>query len=687
VELATRVVVREKLLVSTDGKSFFEPCIFADQTFFKIFSFGAVQEKAAGTGLVISQRIAAKYFPSGDPLGQVMKINQSIELPVMAVIENVPFHSTLQFDIAIPYRKYAKTDEYNTEWGAWTGGATYVKLKSADCAPALQEKIHSSITKKHIWERWGDNVSLFLHRAEDWHLKSKFENGIPVGGRIDYVIAFLIVALLVLLMACINFGNIITARFTKRAKELGVRQTMGATPFVLSTQFVIEIFLFVIISSGLATIVCYISLPYFNQYIDTQLTFSLGRLSYWLASAALVVACTLTARSFSGVQFFSWRSRVSNTRTHRKSFSRVLVTFQFAVSLALVLGAIVLQQQLKFMRSNHPGCKHDQVIYFQASPAIAQHFDVIKQELLQHPNIQSVSRASGSPLNILNNVELGDDSWRGKTKEDKVVFQWLYCDEAFLEAFGFRWLQGRNFNITTDSANVILSHEAVKQMRLSKPLGEVVKIDRQGEVIGVISDFHSAPLSKHIQPVIISLRPENCNIVFLHFNGQQTHEVVDHIRRSFKKVEQEFPFEYAFLDDDFNKTYRSELMIQKIANIYISLALLIAAVGTFGLAAYLAESRMKEMSIRMVCGASPAHIVTLFVLRFAPMLAVSVFVALPVAGLLCYDLLNNYAYHISLTLPMFLIAAAVLACLCLFSLSVPLMLLLRQSAVDTLRRE
>ncbi len=680
VEQSARSVPQDKLLVNFKDQSFYEQGLYADASFFNIFTFplkegNAFDQLPDANAVVISDKLAKKYFGNESAIGKMIKINNRYDVRVTAVVKDLPSQSSIQFQLLLPYSIYSKTDPYNEEWGAWTGGDTYVKLRAGTDKTLLEQKISKQITHPKIWPRWGNNVELVLLPLTDWHLFGNFENGKQSGGRIEYVKAFGLIAIFILLIACVNFMNLATARSVSRSKEIGVRKVIGAARQSLAGQFLGESVLISFISLLVALGIVHLLLPSFNSLTDKNVIIDYTNPIVLFGFTGIALLTGLIAGSYPA--FFLSSLRVIQILKDKLSGAsgagvrKTLVVFQFSLSVILIICAIVVYRQIEYMRDKNLGFDKENVFYVKASESLSKNYEAFRQELMSQPGIRSVSRAADEPMNIQTGLEMSDDGWRGKTKEDNVRFQWQFCDKDFLSAFRFGLVDGRMFSdeSAADSTNYIINEEAARRMRLDHPVGEILKVDRKGTIIGVVKDFHSKGLDQPIQPVIISMRPRRANQLFIHYEKNQLTEVMSQVTATYKKLEPDFPMEYTFLDDSFDQQYKNEILIGKLSTYFMVVALFISCLGLFGLASFTAERRVKEIGIRKVMGATVSQLIALLCRDFMRLIFIALLIGFPLAWWAGTLFLERYSFRTDFSVYIFVMTGAALLVIALLTVS------------------
>jgi hypothetical protein len=494
-----------KQLFHANGKSSYENGMFADASLVDVFTLTIIDGDrtnplADKSSIIISRKIAHKYFTDKSAVGQILKLNNKLDLTVTAVFEELPDNSSLKFDFVLPYELYATQDIYNNEWGAWTGGFTYVKVFESSDIADIEKQITEKFTKPHIWVRWDTNVDLFLYPMKDWHLYGNFTNGVQDGGRIDYVIIFGAVGIFILLMACINFMNLTIARATRRAKEVGVRKVIGALKASLFAQFMFESLIVVAISTLLSLGILTLTLPALSQLTGKQLNLPFNEPAFYFALSGLTLVATCLAGCYPAMLPATLRTLdVLRGKIHGMKaivLRKALVAFQFSLSVALIVCAFMAKRQIEFFTEKSLGINRHSIIYFNSTEALAAKRDAFKTEAMKNPIITVGSEANANPMDVQQGMVLADNAWPGKQKEDNIVFGLFQCDPDFIPALGFTIIDGRNFSNlnTADSANYIINEEAARQMKLEDPVGQSLAAPHKGTIIGVVKDFHSLKL-------------------------------------------------------------------------------------------------------------------------------------------------------------------------------------------------
>jgi putative ABC transport system permease protein len=666
VEYACRTTWGDRLLFTFQDKAIFEEGLYADSTLFKMFTFpilsGDVNNPLPDVNSVaISKKLAAKFFDNDDVLGKVFKVGNT-EMNVTAVFQDLPENSSIKFDFVIPFQVYAKENSWLEHWGN-NGIQTFIKLKSQTNYKEVNKKIIGFVKEKNE----GSVVDIFLHPMNEWRLYSNFEKGKQAGGRITYVRAFSIVAFFILLIACINFMNLATARSANRTKEVGVRKSVGAQRRSLIVQFMGESVMQSFLSLGIALVVVYLLMPFFNDITGKKLVFALSDhvLVLWLVGITLFTG--LLAGSYPALFLSSFKPALvlkGNVHTGLRgaSLRQVLVVIQFALSVILIVSAIVVYNQIEYIRNKNLGFDKEHILYFTRYGGIQKSFDAFRNQALQTPIITHVAQGNQLPYNVGSST--GDVDYDGRTDDDKILFQIIQVDYDYLEALGFTFVDGRNFSreAGTDTVNFIVNEEAARRMRMESPVGSRLEFWGRtgGQVIGVVKDFHSVSLRAQLEPVIFVLAPENSWRVFVRYAPGKAEDAIKHLEAIHKQIEPTVPFEHNFLDKNFERQYRSEMTTGKLSIVFTIIAILISCLGLFGLASFMTERRAKEIGVRKVLGASVPTLIMMLCKDFTRLVMVAIVIGCPIAWYVMDKFLAQYAFHTQFGMQVFAITAAVM---------------------------
>jgi len=654
VEYAAKVSWEQEELLTVGDKANKEKGHYASPDFFRIFSFPLVQGNphtaiASPTSIVISQNLARKYFGTGAAaMGKTIRVNNKDNFLVTGIVRNVPENSSMKFDYVLPEEYYEKDNKWLKEWGS-NGIQTFALLRQNTSAERVNAKIKRMV---HQHDSTTANIDLFLHPYRDRYLYSNFENGQPDGGRIEYVRMFTIVAVFILLIACINFMNLATARSAKRAKEVGVRKVVGAGQKLLVGQFVGEAVLIALMGMGTALVIVLALLPTFNTLTDKKVSLSVEDPALLLTLLGLTLFTGLLSGSYPALFLSSLQPvRVLKGTLKFSSgavlFRKGLVVFQFTLSILLIVGTVVVFRQVQYIKNKNLGLDRENLVYLPLEGDLKKSFDAFRQELLQKPGIKTVSRSSGSPMSVGSSTT--GVKWKGKDPNEKILFSQMAVGYDFLETMGIRMKEGRTFSrrFTTDTANYIVNEEAARRIGLKNLVGEELTFwGKTGKIVGIMKNFHSQSLHVPIDPVVLRLRPDDTYLVLVRTEAGRTTEALASMEAAARKYNPAYPFQYEFADQQFEEQYKSETVIGQLANYFAFLAIFISCLGLFALAAFTAEQRTKEIGIRKVLGASVTHLVGLLSKDFLKLVGIAFLLATPLAWYATEQWLQNFEYKI-----------------------------------------
>ncbi|WP_347159749.1 ABC transporter permease [Pontibacter chitinilyticus] len=621
---------------------------YADPEFFEIFTFPLLygdpkQALQQPNSVVISETIAREFFDSpADAMGKVFKINNDKSYKVTGVAKDVPKNSTQQFDYVMPVQDWINSpgSEWLKEWGS-NALRTFVQLQPGTDLEAFNAKI-KGVHKSHVKE---SNTELFVQPMKDMYLYSDFNGG---GGQIDTVRLFVIVAVFILVIACINFMNLATARSAKRAKEVGVRKAIGASKPALVRQFMVESVLVAFLALFIAVNLVGILLPHFNDLTGKFIELNLADPKLLLLLLGVAILTGVLSGSYPAFFLSSFNPAVvlkGTVKLNRKVtvFRKGLVVFQFILSGLLIISTLVVYLQLHYIRTKNIGLHRENLVYVPIEGEMNNRYDVIKRELQNTPGVLAVTSANQNPLMVGNST--GDIGWKGKDPNADILFSVMTVDYDFLKTMGISLKEGRDFSkdYGTDTAAFIVNEEAVRLMQLQDPVGEWLRWGNEGHIIGVVKNFSSTSIHYPVQPLIMRLQPKDENTLFVRVAPGQTTETLASLEGLLKRQNPAFPFEYHFMDDDYERMYKSEAIIGELTKYFAGIAIFISCMGLFGLALFTAEQRTKEIGIRKVLGASVASIVLMLSKDFLKLVLIANAIALPLGWYFMSSWLNDYA--------------------------------------------
>lgn len=654
--------------------------MFAGADFFNMFSYPLLQgsdESAlnAPNSIVISRKMADYFFGGAEQaMGQAIRFENKEDLKVTAVFENVPANSSQQFDFLRSWIDFKKQNEWINNWGN-TSPATFIQLRKGADIASVKVKVKDFIYR-YLERNDGTTIELDLQPYTQKYLFSNFKNGYVAGGRIEYVRLFTIVAIFVLLIACINFMNLATARSVKRAKEVGLRKVVGAVRSSLIGQFIGEAMFLTFLSLVLAVITASLFLPIFNQLTGKELSLPFSEPVFWVSAMALLIITGFIAGSYPAL-FLSSLNPVKVFKGSMKFgsgavfFRKGLVVFQFSLSIILIISMIVISQQINYIQSKNLGYDRDNLIYIPIEGDLVKEYSLFKEEGTKMTGIESISKMRNSPTVIEHHT--GSIEWAGKDKNQFISFADAVVGYDFVKTAKLQLKEGRDFSkeFGTDSASYMLNETAAKKIGFKEAMGQTVTWgNRPGKIIGVLKDFHFSSMHSAIDPLIIRL-DENWGwgTILIRINGSKTKEAIAGLERICKEVNPKFPFTYRFSDIEFENLYRSEQLVSKLSDYFAALAIFISCLGLLGLAAFTASQKNKEIGIRKVLGASVGSITAMLSKDFVKLVLIAILIGAPVAWWAMSKWLENFAYRIAVSWWMIVVAGLAAVLIALITIS------------------
>jgi len=702
IEAATRIrePFTDKAILQFQDKIFYQYGIFADREFLKIFSFPLLkgdleQALEVPRSIVLTKHVAEKMFGSDDPLGRVVSYKEKrrqYDMTVTGVMADVPDNSHLLFDYIISHATIVaeKKDSYMiANWNIWNF-ATYVQLTTDDARTRVEEKFPAFLTRQGQEE---GSDAFFLQSIEDIHLRSQIRGERATNNQIRTVYLFLSIALIILLIACINYMNLVTARSMTRAKEIGIRKVAGANRRQLIKQFIGETLLVTVFALGLSLLLVRFVLPYFNLLVGTELrmgSLTQSSLLILIAGTVLLVGTasgTYPALVLSALKPVNVLKDFSASGKKGAGLRNVLVVFQFGASIVLIACTLVVFNQLNYVRNQKLGFDREHVVVIPVrEQETRDKAQAIRTELLQHPEVLGVSISPGLPTNIRSRLG-GAKFTRDTGEEIKTSVRFDYVDYDFLDVFKIDLVAGRNFSpeFGEEDKAILINETLWKKLGWEDPVGKEVDVMGYTRVIGVVKDFHFASFHNEIEPMVLAFESGG-NIAARIQPGDVMGRVVL-IRGIFEGHSKGQPFDFFFLDDSFNELYQKEQRTGEIFSYFSLLAIFIACLGLLGLASFTVERRTKEIGIRKILGAPVLKIVGLLTKDFVMMVILANVIAWPIAYLAMRQWLDNFAYRIDLTIGTFLLAAGAALLIAFITISTQTLKAALSDPVDTLRYE
>ncbi|RYU92437.1 ABC transporter permease [Mucilaginibacter terrigena] len=678
---------------------------FTDPSYFTVFDFNLIRGDEQNpfpdnNSLVITESTAKRYFGNEDPIGKVVMMGQNEQCKVTGVIRDYPENSSFQYHVLLPisrfndlaYIKNKKTYDNKTivssmdaDWSNF-GFQTYLLLKNSDVNTVALEKKLQAIHERNKPE---DAPVPYLTQPL---LKMHLYKADGTDGGMSTVSTFAIVALMILVIACINYVNLSTARSMLRAKEVSMRKIIGAGKFQLFIQFMVETALLFMIAAVFAFVLMIVLLPNFNQFSGKQIALDLSNYNIWLCIiltlvgtlAASSIYPALLLSSFEPLKALKGKISVSIGNV---AFRRILVVLQFSASIILIIGTLVIGNQLRFIRDKNLGYDKENVFSFTMRNSMQQHFDVVKTELLKNPAVLSVTRA-GRDI-ITGGMSTGDNDWDGKPANSNMWFNQIYADKDLIPFFNMNIVEGANFKgVVADSIHFLINETAVREMGLKDPIGKRLRVQtRNGTIIGVVKDFHFTTIHKKIEPAVFQYQPNYCWKVYVKTTGRDAQKAIAAALTTWKQYNNDVPFNYAFLDETYDKLYTTEQKQGSLFNLFATIAIVISCLGLFGLATYSAQVKTREIGIRKVLGASVAKIISLLAAEFMVLIIIAIFIAMPVAWFAMNSWLQDFAYKINIGWVVFLFAGGGATLIALATISIQSVKAALANPVKSLRSE
>jgi putative ABC transport system permease protein len=602
----------------------------------------------------VSREVAARNL-----LGEFVRYENRIDLTVTGVAFDAPDNSSITFEAFLPFQLYARENSWVENWGN-SGFRMYVKVVAGVEGAFVSDKIRDVVR-----DRSGnpDTPALSLQALTERYLWSNYENGVLVGGRIDYVRIMGIVGLLILLIAAINFTNLATARSAQRAREIGVRKTFGGSRGGLVTQFMSESMATSMAALLLALAGVFLLLPGFNEVTGKSMSLLSAPPSTWLGFLGLTLFTGFLAGSYpaaylSGLGVIRVLRQQSTGLGGGRRLRRGLVIFQFAASMLLIVGTLTVYKQIQFIQSANLGLDRENVITARLEGGARESWPAFKNTLLQSPDVLSVTHTDGHPFEI--NQSTSDLDYQGKDPEDTSLYFLSSIGYDYVNTLRMGMAAGRTFDPgrTLDSANVIINEAAALKMGLDNPIGQRFSVwDREGVVIGVVKDYHMQSMYGQIEPTILRLDRTYAQSFLVRAAPGRAREALAAVEASFRTFSPGYPFDPSFLDSEYDEMYRSERVVGTLANWFALLAMGIACLGLYGLASFTTSQRTKEIGVRKVLGASVWSVALLLTREFALLVAASFALATPIAWWLMSDWLAKFEYHVDLGIGLFLVTA------------------------------
>lgn len=656
-----------ELLFRLDNEALYETGRYASAEFFQVFSFPFLAGDPATAltevhNVAISRRLAEKFFGDTwqEAIGKNITIDERQEFTVTGVFENPPATSSLDFDFILPAQEYIQRNDWVEDW--FSGGfRMYLTLKEGADADAVKGRIHQEVNKH---TDYAADEPIYLQRFADHYLYSDFQKGVASGGRIEYVRILTAIAFFILLIACINFMNLATARSSTRAREIGVKKVMGAQRASLGMQFFMESFLHALISMGLGLAIVYLSLPFFNDLTGKTLTLDFTNEKLWMGIVGITIATGLLSGSYPALLLSSFKTINSLKGKGRQGARGInlrhgLATFQFALSIFLIGGTIVVSRQMDYILSKDLGLDKENVVMVGLEGDLFGKNEVYRTALKQIPEVKDVTFTSGNPLSYGSSTS--GAMWEGKNPGDVVEINVLSVDSDFLRTMDIDLVAGEDFtnNFKSDSAHFLINEVLAGIMGFDNPVGKKLSVWRtDGTITGVVRDFHMSSLYDPIQPLIIRFNPKSTGSAFIRTQGS-TQQALTRIEEVTREINPAFPFRYSFLGQEYASRYEGERAVSALVDVFAIVSIFLSCLGLLGLSSFSADQRSKEIGIRKVHGARVSGLVFLLSQSYTRIIAVAFIIATPISYFYMQHWLSNFAFKTELSLFHFVVSGFV----------------------------
>jgi putative ABC transport system permease protein len=700
VENACRVSDNGDILMQYGDKKFTEKrTCYADPSLFTIFDFPVVEGSTKqpfqdNRSMIISQSTAKKYFGNEDAVGKVIKVNGKDDFKITGVIKDMPLNSSLRYDIVMPFNLLGEGYNANSywksldaDWGNYNYN-TYFLVKPGTNAALLGKQL-ADMHRKNQNEEFIKDLYYVMQPLAKVHLYTATgeDNGAEV------VKIFLVVAVVILLIACINYINLVTARATKRAKEVSVRKVVGAGKKHLFWQFITESLLVFLIAMIISLIIIYSIMPFYNDLSGKNLIFNFYDGKVLVLYGCALMVTVLFAGIYPALTLSSFNPAIALKGMipglgKNVTFRKMLVVVQFTCSIILIISTVIIGQQLKYIRQKNLGFDKENILSF-SGRKFADHYDAVKAELEKQPGITAVTSASGDIMNIQSST--GDAEWDGKGSDQaNFMVNQIDVDRNFLKVLNLQLISGTGFTGTpADSAHYIINEEAARQMHMKDPIGKRFKFhNRDGVIVGVVKNFHFQNMRLNIQPCIISYQNFwNWWRFYVKTTSNNAPQAIAAIQKLWKQYTPDYDLEYKFLDQRFDDMYKNDIRVGELFNCFAGIAIIISCLGLFGLVTFTAETKVKEIGIRKTLGASVSNIIMLLSKDFMLLVLISLLFAYPIALFMMKKWLTNYAYRTELQWWVFAIAGACAFLIAFLTVSSKALRAAQNNPVKALRSE
>lgn len=670
----------------------------ATEDFFNMFSYDMIKGDPASAlkdpnSIVITVSTAKALFGDIDPLNQLIKVDNGQELKVTGVVKDVPAQSFLSFDYVLPFAYFKATQSWvrNSE-DNWNNNSfqMYVQLQpnatQASVTNSIKDIIKDSNPK-------APTAQLFLHPMSKWRLYSKFENGKNTGGMIEYVQLFTIIAVFVMIIACINFMNLATARSENRAREVGIRKSVGSRRKQLIFQFLGESLAITFVSFLLAIVLVEIALPFYNTLVQKDIALDYSNPTLWLYGLAIIFVTGVIAGSYPAFYLSSFKpvkvlKGKVNIGKGASTPRKVLVTLQFGFSIFLIIGTLTIYEQIMHVKNRDLGYDRENLMQIWTNNELEKNFQTVRQALINTGAVNSVCKSNSPITSIFSSNEV---KWEGMNTEERVSFSTIATEYDYIETMGVKMIAGRDFSrdFPSDSMAVLINQAAADFMGMKDAIGQkLIYNNDPHEIIGVTANVVMDSPYQPVEPLVMIFDPSWTSTVTLRLKPTDDLSAsIDQVEEVFKKLNPSYPFAFRFADTDFQAKFSSINLVSKLSFIFAALAIIITCFGLLGLAAFTAEQRTKEIGIRKVMGATVSSIVVLISSDFSKLVFTAFFIASPIGWWVLTNYLERYPYRVDISVWVLLAAGGVALILALLIVSTQALRAAMSNPTDSLRSE
>ncbi|MBZ5855830.1 ABC transporter permease [Flavihumibacter profundi] len=685
----------ETTLLSHDDKRLNKNTITVSPEFLDIFNYEFIEGNAAAVkdpgAIILTESTAKALYGKTNIYNQPILINNGRTAFIKGVIKDVPQNSTLQFEAIIPFN--TSSPQIKESENDWTncGNRVFFSIRKGADIPKLESSILALVRARSKSDNPTTKGSIILHPMKKWRLYEEFRDGRNTGGRIQYVKLFTWIAIIILVIACVNFMNLSTARSEKRAKEIGIRKTLGSERKQLLSQFLVESLLLSIIAFLFAGLLVILIVPYFSTVLHETILIPYQKPFMWLGITSLVLVTGLMAGSYPAMYLSGFnpiKVLKGNAQPGKQALlpRKMLVTLQFIASIILITATLIIYQQLKYVMNREIGYDRDNLVMVNSSPDTDKHFSAFKNELLQSGAVAAVSRTS-SPITTLLGYTSGIQ-WKGAPENGNLVIGFLFADEDFSKTLKAMMVEGRDFR-NGDSAAVIFNKEAIKLMGIESPVGKTITwAGQERTIVGVIDNMIFTSPYEAASPIMVSYTKDWSGSTMIRLNkGTEIKKAISGIEDIYKKYSAAYPFEMKFSDKEFDLKFSNEKMIGSLSIVFSGLAIFVCCLGLFGLVSFSIEKRTKEIGIRKVLGASVRHLLIIMSKEFLVLVAIAFLVAIPISWMAMNKWLENFSYRTNINLGVFILVGILTLVITIITVSLNAAKTALSNPVKSLRSE